>query len=83
MSRFGLNRLKCLFLLVVTITLPLAVYSQDNEVVAMKGDGIYKYVTGGTLLVVGILMVTNTLFYLNIYGQKFLDSLGLDFWKTF
>ncbi|NIP38402.1 MAG: cytochrome c biogenesis protein CcdA [Candidatus Dadabacteria bacterium] len=48
-----------------------------------KNYALYKYVTGGALLVVGILMVTNTLFYLNIYGQKILDSVGIDFWKSF
>ena len=48
-----------------------------------RNYGIYKYVTGGALMIIGILMVTNTLFYLNIYGQKILDSLGLDFWKSF
>ena len=45
--------------------------------------GIYKILVGGTLVVVGILMVTNSLFYLNIYGQKVLDWAGIDFWKTF
>jgi len=48
-----------------------------------RNYGIYKYVTGGALMIIGVLMVTNTLFYLNIYGQKILDSLGLDFWKSF
>ncbi len=48
-----------------------------------KNYSIYKYLTGGALMIVGILMVTNSLFYLNIYGQKVLDSLGLDFWKSF
>ncbi|MGQ0792525.1 MAG: cytochrome c biogenesis CcdA family protein [Deltaproteobacteria bacterium] len=45
--------------------------------------GIYKYAVGGILVAVGGLMVTNNLFYLNIYGQRFLDTLGLDFWKSF
>jgi len=44
---------------------------------------LYKIVVGGTLIIVGLLMLTNNLFYLNIYGQRFLDFLGLDFWKTF
>ncbi len=48
-----------------------------------RNYGLYKYLTGGALMMVGFLMVTNTLFYLNIYGQKILDSLGLDFWKSF
>lgn len=48
-----------------------------------RNYGLYKYVTGGALLIVGLLMVTNTLFYLNIYGQKILDFFGLDFWKSF
>ncbi|MEQ9620110.1 MAG: cytochrome c biogenesis protein CcdA [Deltaproteobacteria bacterium] len=45
--------------------------------------GIYKIVVGGTLVIVGLLMITNSLFYLNIYGQKVLDWAGIDFWKTF
>lgn len=45
--------------------------------------GIYKILVGGTLVIVGLLMVTNSLFYLNIYGQKVLDWAGIDFWKTF
>jgi cytochrome c-type biogenesis protein len=48
-----------------------------------KHYGFYKFVVGGTLVAVGILMVTNSLFYLNIYGQKFLDLAGIDFWKSF
>jgi len=44
---------------------------------------IYQILVGGTLIVVGILMVTNKLFYLNIYGQRALDWLGIDFWKSF
>lgn len=45
--------------------------------------GFYKFTVGGTLIVVGILMVTNNLYYLNIYGQKILDAAGVDFWKSF
>jgi len=45
--------------------------------------GFYKFVVGGTLVAVGVLMVTNSLFYLNIYGQKVLDLVGIDFWKSF
>jgi len=48
-----------------------------------RNYGIYKIVVGGTLVIVGILMVTNNLFYLNIYGQKALDWAGIDFWKSF
>ncbi len=48
-----------------------------------KHYNVYKIVVGGTLVAVGILMVTNSLFYLNIYGQRALDSLGIDFWKSF
>ena len=48
-----------------------------------KHYSVYKVVVGGTLVAVGILMVTNSLFYLNIYGQRALDSLGIDFWKSF
>ena len=45
--------------------------------------GFYKFTVGGILIIVGFLMVTNNLYYLNIYGQKVLDSAGLDFWKSF
>ena len=45
--------------------------------------GLYKFIVGGTLILVGILMFTNNLYYLNIYGQKILDRAGLDFWKNF
>jgi cytochrome c-type biogenesis protein len=48
-----------------------------------KHYGFYKFVVGGTLVAVGLLMVTNSLFYLNIYGQKVLDLAGIDFWKSF
>ncbi len=44
---------------------------------------LYKIIVGGTLIIVGILMISNNLFYLNIYGQKALDWVGIDFWKTF
>lgn len=43
----------------------------------------YKFIVGGTLIIIGILMLTNNLFQLNIYGQKILDALGIDFWKNF
>lgn len=50
----------------------------------IKGNyGIYKYSIGGMLLLVGLLMLSNNLFYLNIYGQKALDMLGIDFWQRF
>jgi cytochrome c-type biogenesis protein len=45
--------------------------------------GVYKFVVGGALVVVGVLMFTNNLYYLNVYGQKILDLVGVDFWKTF
>ena len=45
--------------------------------------GLYKIIVGGTLIVVGLLMVTNNLYYLNIYGQRALDWAGIDFWKSF
>lgn len=48
-----------------------------------KHYGLYKVIVGGTLIVVGLLMVSNNLFYLNIYGQKALDWAGIDFWKSF
>lgn len=44
---------------------------------------LYKIIVGGTLIVVGVLMVTNNLYYLNIYGQRALDWAGIDFWKSF
>jgi len=44
---------------------------------------LYKYIAGGMLMIVGIMMISNSLFYINIYGQKVLDFLGLDFWKSF
>lgn len=43
----------------------------------------YKFIVGLTLVAVGILMLTNKIFYLNIYGQKVLDIFGIDFWKNF
>ncbi len=45
--------------------------------------GLYKVTVGGLLTIVGILMITNNLYYLNIYGQKFFDWAGLGFWKSF
>ena len=45
--------------------------------------GLYKIIVGSTLVAVGVLMVSNNLFYLNIYGQKVLDLVGIDFWKSF
>lgn len=48
-----------------------------------KNYFLYKYVVGITLILVGLMMLTNKLFYLNIYGQKILSFIGLDFWKYF
>ena len=45
--------------------------------------GLYKVTAGGMLVIVGILMLTNNLYYLNIYGQKIFDWAGLGFWKSF
>jgi cytochrome c-type biogenesis protein len=45
--------------------------------------GLYKSTVGGMLIIIGILMVTNNLYYLNVYGQKIFDLAGLDFWKNF
>ena len=45
--------------------------------------GGYKITVGSMLIIVGILMVTNNLFYLNIYGQKIFDLVGLNFWQSF
>jgi len=44
---------------------------------------LYKIIVGGTLIIVGLLMVTNNLYYLNIFGQRALDWAGIDFWKSF
>ena len=43
----------------------------------------YNYVVGGALIAIGILMLTNNLHQLNIYGQKVMDFLGISFWKSF
>lgn len=48
-----------------------------------KHYGFYKITVGSMLIIVGILMVTNNLFYLNIYGQKIFDLVGLNFWQSF
>lgn len=45
--------------------------------------GLYKFTVGGMLTLVGALMVTNHLYYLNIYGQKIFDLVGLNFWQSF
>ncbi len=45
--------------------------------------GAYKYSVGGILVALGLLMLTNNIFYLNIYGQKFMSALGIDFWQRF
>lgn len=43
----------------------------------------YKFIVGGILILLGIMMLTNKIFYINIYGQKVLDLVGIDFWKNF
>ncbi len=43
----------------------------------------YKYIVGVTLISIGVLMLLNKVFYLNIYGQKILDIFGIDFWQRF
>lgn len=43
----------------------------------------YKYIVGITLISVGILMLFDKIFYLNIYGQKILDIFGINFWQKF
>ncbi|NIP31571.1 MAG: cytochrome c biogenesis protein CcdA [Candidatus Dadabacteria bacterium] len=48
-----------------------------------KYYNFYKFIVGGALILIGILMLTNNLYQLNIYGQKVMDFLGIDFWKTF
>ena len=43
----------------------------------------YKYAVGSGLVIIGIMMFSNEIHYLNIYGQKIFDALGIDFWKKF
>lgn len=43
----------------------------------------YKYAIGSGLVIIGILMFLNEIYYLNIYGQKIFDAVGIDFWKKF
>ena len=43
----------------------------------------YKYIVSFTLISVGLLMLFDKIFYLNIYGQKFLDIFGINFWQRF
>lgn len=43
----------------------------------------YKYAIGSGLVVIGIMMFSNEVYYLNIYGQKIFDAVGIDFWKKF
>ena len=48
-----------------------------------KHYSYYKYIVGFTLIAVGVLMLLNKIYYLNIYGQKILDIFGIDFWQRF
>lgn len=43
----------------------------------------YKYAVGSGLVIIGIMMFSNEIYYLNIYGQKIFDAMGIDFWKKF
>ena len=43
----------------------------------------YKYAIGSGLIIIGIMMFSNEIYYLNIYGQKIFDAMGIDFWKRF
>ena len=43
----------------------------------------YKYFVGIILIIVGLMILGDKIYYLNIYGQKFLDAIGIDFWKRF
>lgn len=45
--------------------------------------GLYKVTVGGVLVIIGILMMTNNLYYLNVYGQRIFNWAGLNFWKSF
>ena len=42
-----------------------------------------KYAVGSGLIIIGIMMFLNEIHYLNIYGQKIFDAMGIDFWKKF
>ncbi len=44
---------------------------------------LYKYVVGITLIIVGTLMLTNNLYFINIYGQKIFDYIGINYWNNF
>ena len=48
-----------------------------------KHYNYYKYIVGFTLIFVGLLMLFDKIYYLNIYGQKFLDLFGINFWQRF
>jgi len=43
----------------------------------------YKFTVGGVLVALGGLMVTNYMFYLNVYGLKLFNAMGIDFWQKF
>lgn len=45
-----------------------------------KYYGAYKYVVGGMMVVAGFLIAADLLFYVNVYGQKIFQFLGIDFW---
>ncbi len=40
----------------------------------------YKYIVGGLMVTAGLLISFDLLFYLNIYGQRVFDFLGIDLW---
>jgi len=42
---------------------------------------LYKYVVGTMMVIVGFLISADLLFYLNIYGQKVFDMLGISLWQ--
>lgn len=44
---------------------------------------IYKYLVGTMLILVGLMMASNKLFYINIYGQKIFNIFGINFWQNF
>ncbi|QMU56340.1 MAG: cytochrome c biogenesis protein CcdA [Candidatus Mycalebacterium zealandia] len=41
---------------------------------------VYKYIVGALMVAVGFLIAADFLFYVNVYGQKLFDFLGIDFW---
>ncbi len=43
----------------------------------------YKYTVGGMLIATGLLMFSNNIYQINVYGQKIFNALGINFWENF